>query len=123
MNQSPPSLSEFGVATFQGLFGTVTRLKVGFAAEAALLELGSDFGRSRLVRRRSRGNPINDGLSGIVWFLHGFVLRPREAAGYKQAIVRTSSAAPLARAGMLENRLRGTQAALGAAQADAKWTS
>ncbi len=53
MNQSPPSLSEFGVATFQGLFGTVTRLKVGFAAEAALLELGSDFGRSRLVRRRS----------------------------------------------------------------------
>ena len=82
--------SEFGVATCQGFFGVVTRLKVGFAAEAALFEFSSDFGRSHLVSRRSSGNPINDSLSGIVWFLHGFVLQPREARGLQ---VRRSPAA------------------------------
>ena len=65
-------MSEFGVAAFQGLFGVVTRFQVGVAAEAALFKLGSDFGRPRLVSRCSSGNPINDGLSGIVWFLHRF---------------------------------------------------
>ena len=73
--------SEFGVATCLGFFGVVTRLKVGFAAEAALFEFGSDFGRSLLVSRRPSGNPINDSLSGIVWFLHRFVLQPQEARG------------------------------------------
>jgi len=73
--------SEFGVATCQGFFAVVTRLKVGFAAEAALFEFGSGFGRSHLVSRRSSGNPVKDSLSGIVWFLHGFVLQPREARG------------------------------------------
>jgi hypothetical protein len=66
MEQSPPAMSELGVATSHGFFGAVTRLKVGFAAEVALFELGSDFGRSHLVSRRSGGNPVKDGLSGIV---------------------------------------------------------
>jgi hypothetical protein len=83
--------SEFGVATCQRLFSVVTRLKVGFAAEAALFEFSSDFGRSHLVSRCSSGNPINDRLSGIVWFLHGFVLQPREARGLQ---VRRSSGVP-----------------------------
>ncbi len=83
--------SEFGVATCQGFCAVVTRLKVGFAAEAALLEFGSGFGRSHLVSRRSSGNPIKDSLSGIVWFLHGLVLQPREARGLQ---VRRSPAAP-----------------------------
>ena len=82
--------SELGVATGQGFFAVVTRLKVEFAAEAALFEFGSGFGRSHLVSRRSSGNPINDSLSGIVWFLHGFVLQPREARGLQ---VRRSPAA------------------------------
>lgn len=81
--------SEFGVATGQGFFAVVTRLKVEFAAEAAFFEFGSDFGRSHFVSRRSSGNAIKDGLSGIVWFLHGFVLQPREARGLQ---VRRSSA-------------------------------
>jgi hypothetical protein len=83
--------SEFGVATCQRFFAVVTRLKVGFAAEAALFEFGSSFGRSHLVSRRSSGNSIKDSLSGIVWFLHGFVLQPREARGLQ---VRRSPAAP-----------------------------
>jgi hypothetical protein len=83
--------SEFGVATCQGFFAVVTRFKVEFAAEAAHFEFGSDFGRSHLVSRRSSGNPVKDSLSGIVWFLHGFVLQPREARGLQ---VRRSPAAP-----------------------------
>jgi hypothetical protein len=54
------------------------------------------FGRSHLVSRRSSGNPIKDSLSGIVWFLHGFVLPPREARGLQ---VRRSPAAPRRDAG------------------------
>jgi hypothetical protein len=88
--------SEFGVATCQGFFAVVTRLKVEFAAEAALFEFSSGFGRSHLVSRRSSGNPIKDSLSGIVWFLHGFVLQPREARGLQ---VRRSPAAPRRDAG------------------------
>jgi hypothetical protein len=83
--------SKFGVATCLGFFVVVTRLKVGFAAEAALFRFGSDFGRSHLVSRRSSGNPIKDSLSGIVWFLHGLILQPREARGLQ---VRRSPAAP-----------------------------
>ena len=78
LDQAAPR-SEFGVATCQGFFGVVTRFKVGFAAEAALFGFGSNFGRFHLVSRRSSGNPINDRLSGIVWFLHGFVLHSRKA--------------------------------------------
>jgi hypothetical protein len=83
--------SEFGVATCQGLFSVVTRLKVGFAAEAALFEFSSGFGRSHLVSRRSSRNPIDDRLSGIVWFLHGFVLQSREA---RELQVRRASGFP-----------------------------
>lgn len=86
--------SEFGVATCQGFFAVVTRLKVEFAAEAALFEFSSGFSRSHLVSRRSSGNAIKDSLSGIVWFLHGFVLQPREARGLQ---VRRSPAAPAQR--------------------------
>jgi hypothetical protein len=43
------------------------------------------------VSRRSGGNAIKDSLSGIVWFLHRFVLQPREARGLQ---VRRSPAAP-----------------------------
>ena len=68
--------SRFGVATREGFFGVVARLKVGFAAEVALFGFGSDLGRSHLVSRRSGGNAINDSLSGIIWFHHGFVLQP-----------------------------------------------
>ena len=110
LNRAVPQ-SEFGVATCLGFFVVVTRLKVGFAAEAALLEFGSGFGRSHLVSRRSSGNPIKDSLSGIVWFLHGLVLQPREARG-----VTSQKVTRCPRAGMLENRLCGTQAAVGAAR-------
>jgi hypothetical protein len=75
------SHSELGVGASQGSFAVVTRIMVGFAAKAALLEFSSDFSGSHLVSRCSSGNPIKDRLSGIVWLLHGFVLQPWAARG------------------------------------------
>ena len=87
-----------------------TRLEIGMAAEAALLGLGPDLSGLHLVSRCSSGDPINEGLSGIAWFRHGFDPATGEDGGITIARdgVKTQSGCAFGPFGHFELRARPT---------------